>query len=173
MTDYDGWDEDDEQGQDQGYNPQLVKDLRKQLSKLSKESKGLEQELSTYRAKARTESIAEALKAAGVNEKVAKLVPADVAPDGVASWLKEYGDLFGVKPEQQTTSPPDGANQATGSPADQVSQLAAQQMKQMQDVAATGEAPGATGRVTTDALRTASSMEELLAMIQKGVAQGQ
>ena len=169
MTDYDGWDDEDE-GQDPGHNPNLLKDLRKQLSALSKKTKEQEEELGTYRAKARQETIAEALKAAGVNEKVAKLVPADVNPDGVADWLKEYGEIFGAKAPETETAPPAQAAQAAPQ---ELAEAAARQMKQMQDVAATGSVAGAEGRVTTDALAGAGSMEELLAMIQRGVAQGQ
>ena len=160
MTDY-GYDDDDD---DQDV-PALLKDLRKQLKVQSQKNKELEEKLAEQTTKTRSMTLAEVLKGAGVNEKVASLVPGDVepTPEGVGEWLKKYGDVFGAT--QGTTS----------SPADQEDQEVppeVQQMSQMQSVAATGEIKGQTRQVGMADLKAASSEEEIWALIRKATAQG-
>lgn len=74
----------------------LVKQLRKQLQEKDKVIKGLETKVESTRS----ETIANALKDAGVSEKVAKYIPEDLdaTKDSVLKWLEEEGDVFGVKP---------------------------------------------------------------------------
>lgn len=152
MTDYDDYDDQDDV-------PALLKDLRKQLKIQGQKNKELEDKLAEQTTRTRSMTLAEVLKGAGVNEKVASLVPGDVEPtvDAVGEWLKKYEDVFGVIPKGTESSPAEVEE-------------AAQQMKSMQDVASSGEIKGQDRKVTTSDLKAASSMEELLALIAKGAA---
>lgn len=159
MTDYDDYEDDDQDV------PTLLKDLRKQLKVQSQKNKALEDQLAEQTTKARGASLKEYLKAAGVPEKVASLVPSSVepTPEGVGDWLKEYGDVFGVT--QGTTSPPEGQE-------DPEVLANAQKMSQMQNTAATGEIKGQARQVTQADLKAVSSEAELWDLIRKGAAQG-
>ena len=88
--------------QDFEQDSQLVKDLRKQLRDAHAANKKLETDLTEFKSKFRQQSVAEALKAKGVNPKIAKLIPDGV--DDVDAWLTEFGDVFGAtapEPPQQ------------------------------------------------------------------------
>lgn len=156
MTDYDDYEDDDQDV------PALLKDLRKQLKVQSQKNKALEDQIAEQATKARGMNLKDVLKAAGVNEKVASLVPSNVEPtaEAVGEWLKEYGDLFG------------GATSSTSGQEDQEVLAEAQKMTQMQDVAASGEIKGQARQVTQADLNAASSEEEIWALIKKGAAQG-
>lgn len=86
------WDDEDQQDSD------LVKNLRKQITELGKKNSELTNEVGTLRPQVRKTSVAEILNGLGVNSKIAALVPSDVeaSKDAIESWLKEYGDVFGV-----------------------------------------------------------------------------
>lgn len=88
----------------------LVKDLRAQLKELKAENISLKSEVDTFRTETRQATVSELVKARGLNPKVAKLVPADMAGDDIAAWLDDYADVFGVAPvegEAQSASTPD------------------------------------------------------------------
>jgi len=163
MTDYDDYEDEDDQPQD---GNRLVQDLRKQLKAKSKAEKELLEEVAKLRQTSRKTALSELLKGAGVNEKVAFLVPSDVEPtaEAVGEWLKEYGDVFGAGPQGTTSS--------AGGPEDQEVPPEVQTMNQMQNVAATGEIKGQTRQVSKADLMAASSEEEIWALIRKGAAQG-
>lgn len=77
-------------------------DLRKALKRAERERKELEKQLNEIRAAQREQSVKSVLESKGVNAKIAKFVPSDVAtPDQVEAWLNEYSDVFGTvaKPE--------------------------------------------------------------------------
>lgn len=160
MTDYDDY-EDDDEPQD---GSRLVQDLRKQLKLKAKAEKELLEEVSKLRQTSRKTALSEYLKAAGVPEKVASLVPSSVepTPEGVGDWLKEYGDIFGVT--QGATSPPEGQE-------DPEVLANARTMSQMQNAAVTGEIKGQARQVTQADLKAASSEAELWELIKRS-AQG-
>lgn len=85
----------------------LVKDLRRQIKALSKEKADLTGELSQLKSGARERFITDTLTAKGVSPKVAKFIPSDVTDeDGVAKWLEENADVFGVQATGATTDTP-------------------------------------------------------------------
>lgn len=82
--------------------------LRDWAKKVQGENKKLADELAAFRQSQRTSAISEALKTLGVNEKVATFYPrdAEASPDAVATWVKEYGEVFTpAKPAEGATTP--------------------------------------------------------------------
>lgn len=78
------------EGSDEG-----VKDLRKKYEALLKENKQKDEELVGFRKSARTSSVAELLKAKGVDAKYARLYTDDeVSEDSVAAFLKANEDII-------------------------------------------------------------------------------
>lgn len=144
----------------------LVRDLRKQLREKTKSEKDLLTKVQDFERKSRSASIADLLKAKNVNPKVAAFIPQDVTADadGVAKWLEEYGDVFGVQPqgettEQVTTTPPAGADEGA------VAALAAAQ------AAASQGSPAAVLPTSLAALEKATegahSLEEIVAKLNQ------
>lgn len=140
---YDQFDDDDDDVQEQ---PQIPADLRKQLRRLEKERKSLQEELAALKDASRSRSVKDVLETAGVNPKIAAFIPKDVStPEQIAAWLGEYGDVFGVN--QQTTSqePPSELVQA---------------QRRMDDSTATAQTPAGDDDVARR-IANANSREEL------------
>lgn len=159
MTDTQEWyDEDEEQDPNDG---NLVKNLRKALKDKSAAEKAMEEELRTLREQARDKAVADVLKDSGVNEKVSRLIPANIEPtkEAVGEWLKEYGELFGSAGETTTTE--ETSTQTEPDPA------MVSQMQAMQQVAQTAQTPGGPSQVTMADIEGTSSLEELRALIAK------
>lgn len=91
------WDDDDDN------DSNLVKDLRKQLSEANKAKSELAKELGTLRPQVRSTSLKSVLSEIGANPKIAALLPESVEPtkEAVSEWLKEYGELFNLKPAEE------------------------------------------------------------------------
>lgn len=105
----------------------------------------------TLEAKQRTATLADTLKAKGVNPKVAQFFPADLEPteDNITSWLKDFADVFGVKVEDhsnegQQAEQPEGQAQQPPAPtpewASQFQQIQGQPAGQAPDRQNTTEA---------------------------------
>jgi len=134
----------------------LVKDLRNQLKAKAKAEKELRERLAQMESQYRQTALKEALRDAGVNEKVAKLIPSDVAPDQVGDWLEEFGDVLGVKkaePAPQASQEPDPEVQA---------------LQSMQAMSATGTAP--SGQVTEADLMAAATPQDFWELLRKAGA---
>lgn len=111
-----------------------VKNLRKQYEEQAKALKAAQDELAGFRAERRTGSLAEVLKAKGLDEaraaQAAKLYSGeDVSEAAVGKWLEDFADVFGVTPNQSSQQPgrPDPTTQsvqrisdAQGGPADPI-----------------------------------------------------
>lgn len=70
----------------------LVKDLRRQIRSLQKENGQLSTELDTYKTETRTKAVQDILSKYGVNEKMAKVIPADVeGEDSIKEFLSDLG----------------------------------------------------------------------------------
>lgn len=158
MTDTQEWYEDEEQETDDS----LVKQLRKALKDKAAAEKAMEEEMGKLRQQVRDKAVSDVLKASGVHEKVARLIPANVDPteEAVGEWLKEYGDLFGTgetkTEETSTQTEPD--------------QAMVGQMQAMQQIANTAQTPGGPSQVTVADIQGTTSLDELKALIAK--AQG-
>lgn len=139
------------EGEHEGGDTELVKNLRAALKAQTKARKEAETERDGFKTTTRKSSLADLLKARELDPKVAAFIPAEVeaTEEGVGKWLDEYGDVFGAKP-----------------PAQQQSALTDEQiaaMRQMDSLA------GATSpAVTNDMLRSvqnAETPEALIALI--------
>lgn len=104
----------------QGYDPQyddpqdgtdLVKTLRDRGDKAEKRVKELEDLVTKLSGQVKTTTITDVLKAKNVNPKIAKFIDiqGDVTQEAVEAWLKENGELFGVKAEEEAA--PSGESQ--------------------------------------------------------------
>lgn len=102
--DYDEFDDDfDYEEEDtQRKDNNALRELRKANKAKDRQIKELTERLSAVNKSVREQSVKSVLNAKGVNEKVAALIPDSVnSPDEVAEWLSEYGEIFGIKAEQQ------------------------------------------------------------------------
>lgn len=79
-----------------------IKNLRKEFEALKTQLKERDTELSGLRAEKRTRTVAEVLKAKGLPEKAASLYNGDDASEeAVGKWLEDFGDVFGLKQQEQ------------------------------------------------------------------------
>lgn len=95
----------------QGYDPQydeetpLVKQLRERGDKAEKRAKELEEQITKLSAQVKRTSISDVLKTKNVPSAVARFIErdieGDVTPDAVEAWLKDNGELFGIKAETE------------------------------------------------------------------------
>lgn len=106
-------------------DPNLVKQLRKQLREKDKDLKSAQETLKSLSVKDRTRTIADTFKEFNVPAKVAGFYPADkeATEDSIKAWLVEHADVFGLKLD----APPEGAPKAPAVPEgmgrlDQISQ---------------------------------------------------
>lgn len=85
----------------------VLRQLRKENRSKEKQIKELQEQLSAINAQARDRSVKDVLAAKGLNPKIARFIPEDVtSEEDVASWIEEYGDVFGgVKVEDQAKAP--------------------------------------------------------------------
>lgn len=94
---YDGYDDDDFESEES--NP--LRALRKENRSKDKQIKELQEQLSALSKAQRERSLADVLSARGLNDKIAKFIPETVtSEEDVASWLEEFGDVFGATPAQ-------------------------------------------------------------------------
>ena len=105
--DFDFEDEGVETPQRNGKNDALAKVRRAERAK-DKQLKELQVELESLRKFQREATVSKVLQEKGINPKIAALIPQDLdsTPEALNSWLEQYGDIFGVKPQQQSTVDP-------------------------------------------------------------------
>ena len=110
----------------------VVKQLRKVNRTLEKRLKELEQEATSLKTQTRQRTVKDVLTQKGINPKVAAFIPQDldVTEEAVTNWLNEYGDVFGIKSNEEGES-----KSASDNPA-----LQAQQ--RINDVVSSGTPPG-------------------------------
>ena len=127
-TNYDEDDDFDFEDQPQD----VVKQLRKVNRTLEKRLKELEQEATSLKTQTRQRTVKDVLTAKGINPKVAAFVPQDLdaSEEAVTNWLNEYGDVFGVKSDEESES-----KSASNNPA-------LQAQARINDVVSTGTPPG-------------------------------
>lgn len=151
------YDVDDDDTVDDGAT--LIKDLRRQIKALAKENHELTERVSTFAKATRGDTIAKILKDKGVvNGKVAKLIPdsVDATEEGVAAWLGEFADVFGIE-----TSAPGGETEDAPPEAENFA-------------AAAGVEQKATPTTSADVLRNmqnAANPDELSAFFNAAIAQ--
>lgn len=97
MSDYDQWDDDNEDARED------IPDLRKAYRQMKKQNKELLEQLTQTQKQVRERSVKDVLQAKGLPPKIAAFLPESVTTsEEVEAWLNEYGDVFGVKQEQET-----------------------------------------------------------------------
>ena len=96
-TNYEYDDEDDDFDTESG---DVVKQLRKVNRTLEKRLKELETEANSLKTQTRQRTVKDVLTAKNVNPKIAAFIPQDIeGEEAIATWLNEYGDVFGLKQE--------------------------------------------------------------------------
>jgi hypothetical protein len=135
------WDDQNDDGQQS--NQSQGGALRKQLEAALAANTTQSEELKKLKADVRRNAISKVLEKKNISEKVAKLVPAEVEPtaEAVEEWLKEYGDVFGVKTTEDANQDSAGdAGDEAGSVDEATRQAYIAQMRQMGNVTV-GAAP--------------------------------
>lgn len=95
---------DDDYDEQSAQEHQGPKALREAYEKEKAERKALAERLNKLEQAEQSKSLAAALEGKGVNPKAAQLALAQgVTPDKLDDWLGEWGDLFGVKAEEQSS----------------------------------------------------------------------
>lgn len=147
------YDEDDDFDFEDG--PQdVVKQLRKVNRTLEKRLKELEQEANSYKAQNRQRTVKDVLTSKGINPKVSAFIPQDLEPteEAVTEWLNEYGDVFGLKTEDEKENTSANVNPAL------------QAQKRINDVVSSSQAPAFDEDVAAR-IANAKSAEELSAIM--------
>lgn len=141
----------DDEFDESGSNDPTPHDLRKMLADEKKERKALQTQLDERNAQDRERSVTELVKSKGLPDKIAKLVPRDVADDPakVETWLADYADVFGATQGTTVDAPPDNTDAET---------MAAQQ--RLADVTA-GAAPSGKVADLEERLKGAKTQAEL------------
>ncbi len=98
MSEYDQWDDDNEDARED------IPDLRKAYRQMKKQNKELLEQLTNAQKQVRERSVKDVLQTKGLPPKVAALLPESVTTsEEVEAWLKEYGDVFGFTSQEQET----------------------------------------------------------------------
>jgi hypothetical protein len=106
---YDGYDDDNDDFDNDSSNP--LRALRKENRAKEKQIKELQEQLQSLSKATRERSLADVLTARGLPSKIAKFIPEDVtSEEDVASWLDEYGDVFGASSSAPEQSAPADEN---------------------------------------------------------------
>ena len=95
--------------EDAGSGTDLVKKLRKEIDRLSKQIKERDEILEEITAYSHEASVGEILESFGLNPRIAAFIPEDIEADedAVAEWLNEYGDAFGIEAVEEGEQSPD------------------------------------------------------------------
>lgn len=82
-----------------------IKSLRKQYEQLKQDLAAKDEALSKFLARERQTTVADVLKAKGMNPAAAKFYNAeDVSEDAVGKWIEANADVFGGPAQSQTDS---------------------------------------------------------------------
>lgn len=102
------WDEMNDENPAEVEGTEGIANLRKAYERKAKAEKELREKLAALESRERERTLSETLRSKGVNEKLAKLYPADreSTPEKVDEWLNEYADAFGQAPQRQEAAPP-------------------------------------------------------------------
>jgi hypothetical protein len=108
MSEYDNWDDVNEDAHD-GVD---IPELRKAYRKLQKQNKELLDQLGGMQKQVRERSVKDVLADKGLPPKIAAFIPESVnTSDEVEAWISEYGDVFGVQVESQEVAEPSAPKQ--------------------------------------------------------------
>lgn len=99
--DFDQQEEFEQQNQQQRENP--LRHLRKENKDLKKELDEAKAAIAKFAEQSRVNTLKDTLKELKLPEKVSALFPSDkdATPENVKAWVQEFGDVFGVKVEEE------------------------------------------------------------------------
>jgi hypothetical protein len=95
-------------------NNDLVKQLRKAAKQKDKELQELRAQFEGVSKAQRERAIKDVLEARGVNKKISAFIPQDIDPteESLSKWLDDYGDVFGIQPQESNQNVVDPAQAA-------------------------------------------------------------
>ena len=139
-------------------------DLRKALKAQQKANAEMADRLSKAEATARNAVVKDVLTSKKVDPRIAKFIPADVGDEaGVASWLDENADLFGVKsPDSPPAATPDA--RSDGLNGQLIPQEGYQTLRSMADLES-GAVPVEMATDLLHKIQNTTSAEELTALL--------
>jgi hypothetical protein len=140
--------------EDHDDDSRLVKDLRKQLRDAQKQNETLQTQVTELSSTVKKRTVEEALASKGVDKRIAQFIPSDT--EDVDAWLDQNGDLFGIKKDDGDSA---GSGPAGLSPED------AEAARRMQNATGGGSAVADRQKQQIDAIRNATTKEELDALV--------
>lgn len=134
----------------------LPKKLRAKIKELSARLGEVEEENNTLKTEKRSQLLSSTLNERGINPKIAKFIPSDLDEEGIATWLEENGEIFGIGQTEQSAQQTVIARDAE--------QAAA--IRQMANASkSTTSTPGMEG--VLDGIENADSMEDLMTVLRQ------
>lgn len=101
------WDDDDLDTEDAQGGSNALKELRKANKQKAQQLKEMQEQFAALQAQMRERAVKDVLTARGLNPKIAAFIPKDLTDaDAVASWVEEYGDVFGSPAAQAQDDKP-------------------------------------------------------------------
>lgn len=151
-------DDDDFDSYEDESNP--LRALRKENRSKEKQIKQLQEQLTNLSKAQRERSLGDVLTSRGLNNKIARFIPEDVtSEEDVASWLDEFGDVFGA------SSGSDVQQEQAADADDPQSELLAS-LQKIASAQATGQAPNTSDNSQIAALiagaRTPEELNKVL-----------
>ena len=134
----------------------LPKKLRAKIKELSARLGEVEEENNTLKTEKRSQLLSSTLHERGINPKIAKFIPSDLDEEGIATWLEENGEIFGIGQDEQSA-------QQTVIARDAEQAAAIRQMANASN--STASTPGMEG--VLDGIENADSMEDLMTVLRQ------
>lgn len=117
MSEHNDWDDDFDADERETENPMQA--LRKIERQQKTQIKELTQQLESYKSQVRERSVKDVLASKGLNEKIAKFIPAEFSSsDEIAEWVTENAEVFGGTPD----SAPEPTSGGTSTDPDEAAQ---------------------------------------------------
>jgi len=134
----------------------LPKKLRAKIKELSARLGEVEEENNALKTEKRSQLLSSTLNERGINPKIAKFIPSDLDEEGIAAWLEENGEIFGIGQDEQSAQQTVIARDAE--------QAAA--IRQMANASSsTTSTPGMEG--VLDGIENAESMDDLMTVLRQ------
>lgn len=144
------YDDDDYEDDSQDAGSNTLQQLRKANKAKDKQLKELTEQLQSMQKSLRERSVKDVLAAKGLPEKIAAFIPESATTsDEVEAWISEYGDVFGVQPQQ--------AEQPAATPHDP----ALDALNRISQVQSTGQPYSSDPDQLSALIKSASNPEEL------------
>lgn len=154
MSGYNDWENEDFDADERGGNENPIKALRKIEREQKAQIKELTEQLEAMRSQVRERSVKDVLASKGLNERIAKFIPAEMSSsDDIEAWVSENADVFGASVPATAPEPTQGGAKTTDPDAAAWQRIAATQ--------SSGSIQSGDAGQIESLIKAASSPEEL------------